>query len=384
MKKFTILTSVLALTACGGGSGGPGAPVRVTPNEGFLSATPEAVESNQQITDMVSEIDVCTENCESPRQDTARVSTKEINGKKFTIYDLNDVDFVFAEEGFGGKLEFKVDPTTKQITHIIFDEDDENPLERNTTDNKFHGTIEHGDAALTYSSVAKREKLGLRYSDFGNFEVQGDHIGAAPDHKIVGAFIGGYDIKRIDPNTIHTAMTFNGRAVGGVETVRNAQHEQNSGKSLTLDTSTNANANDKIATLTFDNGTSTLNAKFDNWYDVKHVKSSTDEYIEFSNFTNRAEDANDFRMISNTGDDTFALRNHPHTEYEEDIPQENCKSLESDIRYYGDNGTPREAVGLVQIVDRGTENANYDERGEDFNEDQIRMNLSFGGTVVNQ
>ena len=381
MKKLTILISGLALASCGGGGGGgqPSERVRVTPNEGYLSATLEAVASNEEVTDMVSEIAICTENCESPRQDAVRVSTKEINGKKFNIYDLNDVDFVFAEEGFGGKLQFKVDPTTKQIVSIIFDEDEENPLVRDTTDNKFRGIIENDDAALTYSSVAKREELGLRYSDFGKFEVEADHIGA--DGKLVGVFIGGYDVKKIDPNTVHTAMTFNGRAVGGVEAVRAGQ---GSGKSLILDTSNNAKESDKIATLTFDNGTSTLNAKFDNWYDVKHVKSNMDEYVEFSNFTNTRDDAADFRMISNAGDDAFALRNHPHTEYEEDVPQEDCKSLESDIRYYGDNGTPREAVGLVQIVDRGTENANYDERGENFNENQVRMNLGFGGTISNQ
>ena len=403
MKKFTVLTSVLALAACGGGSGGPGAPVRVTQNEGFLSATPEAVESNKEITTMVSEIDICTGNCDSPRQDVARVSTKEINGKTFKVYNLDDVNFLMADEGFGGEMNFNIDDTTKKIIGVTVGAEDEDAkyFERQN-DNSFTGqvTIEGGqqaDGILNYTSVAKAKNLGLRYSDFGKVEVQVRNPETNTfEHAQTFVFIGGYDDasqKRIAENNIDSEKTFSGYATGSVTSIlhdRVVEEGQEKGKTINLDTSTNS-TKDKFATLTFNNGTSTLNAKFDNWYDVKHVKSSTDEYIEFSNFTTQENltitdgtqlAANDFRMVSNPGDEPFELHNNQYHEYEEgQRTEETGNSLNSDIRYYGDNNKPSEAVEMLQIRDV----SNYDGNINDHeNLDEIRMNLSFGGTVVNQ
>ena len=57
MKKFAILTSILALTACGGGSGGSGAPggdVIIPPSDAFVPQEDTVAESNAVLTSMVS------------------------------------------------------------------------------------------------------------------------------------------------------------------------------------------------------------------------------------------------------------------------------------------------------------------------------------------
>ena len=63
MKRYVMLTSVLALAACGGGSGGGGSAG--TPSGGYVAprpaVTPGVATSNAEITNMSSEIIVfCT------------------------------------------------------------------------------------------------------------------------------------------------------------------------------------------------------------------------------------------------------------------------------------------------------------------------------------
>ena len=306
----------------------------------------------------------------------------------YTETNMNNVEFSWADEGFGGKMKFIVDENTGEITgiHMPPDEEDlaEDPndtgiLFTRTNENAFSGEVEHGSSTLSYASVAKRDNLGLRYSDFGLITINAEHIGQSGE--LIIPFIGGYETKKINPENINTTMVFNGRAVGSVTSVR---YGANSGIVLNLDTSNNTNENDKIATLSFENGTSTINAKFDNWYDIKHVKSNNDEYIEFRNYTNDEERANDFRMVSDSGAETFELRNHQYQEYEEGEPTEEIgNTLNSDIRYYGDNNNPTEAVGLIQIRDKGTAESNYENLHYGDNEHpspEVRMNLGFGGT----
>lgn len=92
MKRYFLLTSVLALAACGGGSGGGGAP---TGSVVRAAMTPEARASNKEITQMASEILVATDGSSSPV--VQRSGTTNYQGKTYKSYRLDDVKFFTAE-----------------------------------------------------------------------------------------------------------------------------------------------------------------------------------------------------------------------------------------------------------------------------------------------
>ena len=108
MKKYLILTSVLALAACGGGSGGGhGTPVD-TPRAAVADT---AIESNTHVTSMASEILI-------PKSGTgeiiARSGSVNYNGLNYTSYRLDDVNFRVATGGGNDALlNFKMDNTGK-------------------------------------------------------------------------------------------------------------------------------------------------------------------------------------------------------------------------------------------------------------------------------
>lgn len=121
MKKYFLLTSILALTACGGGSGGTGggaAPV-VLPDipAGMRSAvTADAVTSNEAVTKMKSEVVVAAK---GGRSYLARASAPIAgdDGFTFTSYRLDDVKFFAADASTtqDGYLSIGVNDTTGRI-----------------------------------------------------------------------------------------------------------------------------------------------------------------------------------------------------------------------------------------------------------------------------
>ena len=109
MKKCFILTSVLALAACSGGSGGGGAPGvsggQLSGAENFIRSgqtTIGNVEINNDVTSMASAIVVAKDGSSS----AIRSATKSFNGKEYDIYDLSDVKFNATDEGFGLPMQF--------------------------------------------------------------------------------------------------------------------------------------------------------------------------------------------------------------------------------------------------------------------------------------
>ena len=88
MKRYFLLTSVLALAACGGGSGG-GAP---NGSVARAAVSPDAITSNKDITQMSSEILVA-----KGSDPITRSATTTYGGKTYTSYRLDDVKFFTAE-----------------------------------------------------------------------------------------------------------------------------------------------------------------------------------------------------------------------------------------------------------------------------------------------
>lgn len=354
MKKLILLTSILALAACGGGSGGGnGGNTGVDiPDKLPSTVTADAELSNAEITGMVSEIMITADGNASGN--TSRMSHHNIGGKKYTSYKLDDVDFAFADEGFGGPLRFILDKDgTGEITGFVMvgddvDENGEKEADKVFTRNGdvFEGVVEGNAAKLKYQSLGK--EMGLRYSDFGKLDIS-LMDGWSP------VFIGGYDIKNVKDAEMPTdsSLTFDGVAVGHVVAVRDGEPDAQV---------LNENAQ-KNAKLVFDatGGTpkQTLTASFDNWYDIEYTKNGNEKgSVTFSN---------------RKGSEAYYLMSDTDGHATMDVEGE-------DFRYFGDNNIPTEAVGMIQVRDcPGGRCTDWVDENAGETADEVRMNLGFGG-----
>ncbi len=334
MKKYAILTSVLALTACAGGSGGGSAGGALSPEESNLAVT--GMRTSVEIDKNGHSVNV--RSAVTPRN-SAVGYTELSNGNK--IYDLRNVKFTFGDEQFGkDSLTFDVD-SDKKITKFIIAEEHggKRTFNRIGDTNTFEGKVDVGteeDGVLTYNSMGK--DLGLQYSDFGNFDVKVGGVGIS-DWAV--PFAGGYDVKKIDAENISDNATFEGRATGYAAKVTGNVDEA---VMVPLDSD---------AKLEFDGAThtSTLTANFDNWYDVKYTESGTTKEIEFSNYVGNGP------QFDKT---TYNL---------DDINTNEKPKIESDIHYYGDDGIPTEVTGVIQLRECS---------GDCGDSPEVRMNLGFG------
>ena len=463
MKKIALLTSILALTACGGGGGSGGSNAdRTRPFDSGRIVSNETYNSNRNVTSMVSRLLIARD---GSGRTLARSGSTDF--PDYDEYDLSDVNFNLADEGFGGIIRFGVDKNKKIINFSLIDDDtgftiidnnvwaetengevylDGNELKTNsgsfeydsdtgiytytsnnegmdgtfkivngeilelydgeefghdaqnnvisndpslkiidgkvysyttftrTDDNSFtfDGKItvnggEEADATLKYVSAGKN--IPLRYSDFGYFELTAENEN---ENRPV-SIIGGYDRKKIDhenlPST-ENAIVFSGGATGSVVALKG-------GNVHTLE------LNDNDAEITFANGTSTLNADFTNWYDVQYSETYaangdvTNKTITYSNYNDSTTDRNGnavsenyFRLLSDTMADEFTLPNAENTE-QHGSNIDHFDNIQSDVRYYGDNGTPSEVVGLIQVRDCAGNQCG--------DNDEVRMNIGFGG-----
>lgn len=100
MKRYFLLTSVLALAACGGGSGGGGSGI-VAPvgYNGSARVSDTAIASNSSITNMKSEV-VVASNSSSPI--VSRSATTHSGGVTYTSYRLDDIKLYAADASHTG------------------------------------------------------------------------------------------------------------------------------------------------------------------------------------------------------------------------------------------------------------------------------------------
>lgn len=353
MKKFVLLTSVLALAACAGGTGGNGGNGNIPSAPTTVSA--DAVRANAEVTGMVSEILVGEDGTSFARMAKGR----DIGGKKYDVYNLGDVDFRAADEAFDIEMNFVVNDKTGEIEKILVKTEDDRTLEFNHIGKGvFAGKVEKdggwSDAHMTYNSLGR--KMGLKYSDFGTLGLADTN-----DQEIEGwqpVFIGGYDkAKGISGDKMIASgakMTFEGKAVGEVAHIANGKANMRK-----LD--------ETNATLVFDatgkTATQTLTASFKNWYDIQYTKTGNSAgEVEFTHGDNKS-DFSDFYLLNDTDGSGGKLT-----------------VTGEDFRYYGDNGNASEAVGIFRTSDCKNGICTNAPNGEDFkNIEEVRMNVAFGG-----
>ena len=322
MKKYLVLTSVLALAACGGGSGGAG-----------INARDAAIENNKKITGMNSFVIVGGDN---PTVNTnARVATSLSNGAM--QYDLENVVFYSGDKEFENADEdFKVRFKTNEAGQIIAldtidDGEHEIVKKREGEDNKFGRDYDSGDG-FDYASLRLfgKEK-GMQYSDFGFIEIYG--TGDSENPMFIVPIAGGYEVKNVDPDRTHLTddLVFNGIAVGNV------------GEPDTKVTGDRLMLRDDDAKLTFKkaSGDSELRADFDNWYNVVATTySDGDAQIVFSDGASISKDK--FRFKDGGGNrvnsfDTGKIENNKAV-----------NQLSIGFEYYGDTAAnPAEATGII-------------------------------------
>ena len=391
MKKYFVLTSILALAACGGGSGSGSDgynPVDVIRAGTTGTVSLEAAESNYKVTSMVSEIGQASDGSTINIVNSGRSATTSFvyNGKEYRSYRLDDVRFGLGpsngEVSEDEYITFGLNPNTGEIDSVIYHDGDEvSNVARESDTNVFTATVykyylngqpmtDSFDTQPTkeqvLNAIEKRlmnssedvrmhylnmfEALGedwdseehlvsevqkhtfelkgkdldvqLRYSDFGYDKLVTVGEEDEPDNSVIA---GGYDIKKIDvtrPEFADKKITFSGTAIGA-----KSYNEGTTYISETIDTDKGA------ATLTFENGHETLIMPFNDYYTVTVNKDGENSNIAFTDYKG-SNDNFKFTKENNitTNSDDYAFVN---------------------IKYFGDNNQPSEAIGTVHYEEDG-------------------------------
>jgi len=396
MKKYLILTSVLALAACGGGHhGGNGSPRSVLVSQ-------DTIDSNKQLTNMATQILIAKD---GTSQNIARPSsTAEYNGVEYEVHYLDEAEFktaAFADKfdtiNKSAVLTFTLDDDHKIVGMHVEDKStwgDEGIVLKRDDDNKLSGggTFKDDSNELKveikdsyYKSIAKgsdeadaltRDDLNLQYSDFGllhanvHFIDEGMEDGEADLY-----FAGGYNSipeKSVNMAEYNNRLEFTGRAIGDVSV------DDGEGGAISLYT------ND--ATLVFDNGKTNIEMPFhvldgngavtdDKWYTVKaEINSTFDENnpnanvtdLRFTDGNNISAEYNAYRFDSN---DVYVTDGNRLSD--DCVAGQTPTIRDGFINYYGDNGTPTEAVGNMRYMEH--ENA--------VSNKSISFETSFGGKI---
>lgn len=142
MKRYFLLTSVLALAACGGGGGTPSFNGNSGRQLTVRSAISEdAKSSNNALTSMSAEVLVPNDSSDSVI--TRAGSVHWTDGKTYTSYRLEDVNFRVATGANNAFLKFKVDGNGK-IDSLVMNVGDvagNQYMERNGDTSDFRGIV---------------------------------------------------------------------------------------------------------------------------------------------------------------------------------------------------------------------------------------------------
>lgn len=404
-----LLTSILALAACGGGSGSGGhtGPDEITTPSDPLSAEQRAaaIESNKNVTGMNSFVVIGGKNPTLNQNARSAVSGVVLSDGGVR-YDLSNVnlhtttfmdDYINPDDGakivfhikngeitklglvgpeqFGengivgnrndktelfsgtGTVTFKnevYEQWDNGETHQVFDKDG-NPV--------YEIVTEEVDFGLTYQGFgddfSNNEKLN--YADFGQLIIS-DEEGDSKEY-----FAGGYRVKKINLDDakvkIAKEMNFTGIAdarVSGKEYKRVLEN----GNSIEQDIPKSIDMRDNAAQLTLaTDGTAKLNANFSNWYDVS-VDFDDSGNVSGIIFDNPADGVDKDLLFSTWDKDENGsysdINYHQTHEGKEQQYIANSDTLDNTnvirngfVEYYGDDNTPAEAVGTLKYAESG-------------------------------
>lgn len=358
MKKILVLTSVLALAACGGGSGGNSGGVA----EGRVGTLPQsAVDSNHKITSMASEILVASDDSTRvlPMGHAARAASVVYENQEYTAYRLDDVVFTSAQVTDTADMDlvkFKVNANTGKIDGI-------------DTQHKgqWEGVAERtGDRVFTRNTNDGTEQYelamsgALTYSDFGKIIYTDTEHGET----FYSALAGGYETFKVNNNymkeNIDEPLVFSGRAVGGVFRETGGLDDNDEFPATVLATQ-DLDTGENGARLTFNAGAETLEMNFPDWYKVTVSKAGNSATADIDFDGTGKTIASNLQFSSSHYDDfnaqTFGMGDGLIGRYE--------------TSYYGANQSPSEATGVVSV--RETTNT------VDMGGNEIQFMSAFGG-----
>ena len=213
------------------------------------------------------------------------------------------------------KMKFTLDGDGEIIGMTLTRDSGDVILDKLGDSSTFYGSDVENGRVLELDYVSDAKQMGLSYSDFGLINIQSS---MDSDHQVdawLVPFAGGYDDKKIAVADIDSDMTFSGRAVG---TATKGEDSINLGGTATLNFKTG------------DTPTSELVANFDNWYNVTITQNGDAPNANFVFSGNPTE--TDVILTNTTGTGTM------------------------NVGYYGPDGTPTEATGLVHYQETDVEN----------------------------
>ena len=396
MKKLAILTSILALAACGGGGGGsapimPNAPVvpdvPAMPDSG-MRVSDDAIESNELITSMASEILIAQD---GTLPNIIRPAHIVHRGNKYLAYHLDDAKFFDnTMESTDEYISFGIDENTGEINNMSYhwkenDNDvvesiDRNPNSRIFTEHvyKYKVQLDNGNTYYTDSLpvlpnrqqypkeqiieafkdaydgdvsestldaiIAKVESMDeLIATEYVHDHVIDLHGKSLPNsHKLRYSDFGYTTIlaKEINQEGDGTgddnSVVFGGYGVQQIKNPEQLHDLEFSGKAIAALGKKHGNGNTTIAT------------------DDTAAKLTVDEH----GVQTLIMPFNDYYTIQvvkpQNGDETITWQGSTNVGHELDANQ-SVNNQHVEIQYYGNNKKPTEAVGGVFFQNNNTE-----------------------------
>ena len=388
MKKIAILTSILALTACGGGSGGGGsAPIMpdapVVPDSG-MRVSDDAIESNELITSMASEILIAQD---GTLPNIIRPAHIVHRGNKYLAYHLDDARFFDnTMESADEYISFGIDENTGEINNMsyhwkdVVESIDRNPNSNIFTEHVYKYKVQLDNGKTFYTDSLPILPDGQQYSkgqiieafkdayDGEESESTLDEIIAkveSTDELIATEYVHNHVIdlygkslpkshklkysdfgyttilaKEINQEGDGTgddnSVVFGGYEVQQIKNPEQLHDLEFSGKAIAALGKKHGNGNTTIATddtaakLTVDeHGVQTLIMPFNDYYTIQVVKPQN-------------------------GDETITWQGSTNVGHELDAKQ-SVDNQHVEIQYYGNNKKPTEAVGGVFFQNNNTE-----------------------------
>lgn len=352
MKKLALLTSVLALAACGGGSGGGsngGVPGTV-PGGDVPGTNPPQAGNVDKITSLLPEITVDgpdgqkTYTLEDVKFFDPSIGSEE-GYLTFGLDDNGEIDsikimagdtiagnatrvdnglfslttgFKYKVSGIEGGQDYYTtdimlsgDYTTEAIINAFESvwADKVSPEIMDAIKAKVaNNDIEREEIDYDLAVELYGKSVGLKYSDFGY-----NTMSSPDDPNDSSAMFGGYEVKRIDNPVFTDKMTFTGKAIAAL-----SRNGKNAEKIIATD--------DNATTLNFDNGKATLTMPFNDWYSI---------------------------IVENPNSQKYMFRYDGETKIGYDL--NGIDNANINVIYYGDNNAPTEAVGGISFDNNGVE-----------------------------